>query len=89
MLNVWLMRQAPEVSCMSLKCDWPRFLASAQGDAAAEAALSAELPQRLRQCLPSNLCGIAFRVKLLAGGRLADESPVFHLTTYQWTESHE
>lgn len=88
-LNVWIMRQAPNVSSMSLECDWPREIFDAQGDNAAEEPLKApEITQKLRKCIPSDMTGISFRVKILAGGSL-DKDPVFHTEMYQWKKIND
>ena len=85
-LNFWLMRQAPVVSVMSLRCDWPRAILDAQGDKAAEMPQGfEETLHELRLCIPTDVCGISFRVKLLAGGVL-DDDPVFHTEAYRWTK---
>jgi hypothetical protein len=88
-LNIWAMRTAPQVSEHSLKCDWPLLKCHAQGDSAAETPLTARANQnKIRKCIPSDISGVSFRVKLLAGGLLENINSIFHVDTYCWKQSH-
>ena len=86
-LNIWAMRVAPKVSEHSLKCDWPLVKCDAQGDSASEVPLKdLENQKKIRQCIPSDISGVSFRVKILAGGLLSGQDSIFHIHKYQWKE---
>ena len=87
-LNVWTMRTAPEVSEHSLVCDWPLVICDAQGDSNSEEPLQdRETLNKIRMCIPSDITGISFRIKILAGGLLENKESIFHIHRYQWIES--
>jgi len=56
----------------------------AQGDPAAAGPLNdPKVIQKLRQCIPSQLAGIEFRITVPADGVLKNDA-VFHAKTYRW-----
>ena len=88
-LNVWVMSSAPKVSEHSLSTEWPLMKCDAQGDSISEKPLQdREIQNKIRMCIPNDLSGMSFRVKLLAGGLLKDKDSIFHIHKYQWLESH-
>lgn len=84
-INMWVSKKNPLIFMDSINIELPRFINyCANSDEICEPLNDLTVQQNIKKLLPDDAFGLEFKVKILAGGKLASQNPVFDLHIYKW-----
>lgn len=88
-IKIWILKQNPVVLMDSVNnIEMPRFISySDESEDICDPLKNLAVQQNIRKIIPDYATGLEFKVNILAGGKLASDSPIFDLRWYKWVRN--